>query len=170
MVRGMAKRITTWGNVLVIYNERAGRKNRYDVISFGERNRHLGRELPLGHALRIAREARGEEPPWKKHMYLRLTERNDWEGETWHFFIRIQGNEEALNKIAAAVVGSEEFHIDPTEYTEEEVDRRICDDPGSGYMPMNNKLVGILKKLPATKEKLLEKMYKGGIRKFQKMR
>lgn len=37
------------------------------------------------------------------YRYAKLTEVNEWEGETWHYFIPVEGNEEALDRLKVLV-------------------------------------------------------------------
>ena len=125
--------------------------------------------------------------------YLKLTERNDQEGETWHFYIprfangaQLQQLEQLITAIdahTASVVAADgnggsdldepPFTIFEGELTEDEVDTLVkhANDAG-GYMPAHTKLEGLLtvpdftRKRPENLEKLL---YKGHIRKMMKV-
>jgi hypothetical protein len=104
-----------------------------------------------------------------ERQYLKLTENNEWEGETWHFFVPVQGNEEATKLLKQLVMsyGGEEFELDDKLYSESEVDTLVR-NTDSGYMDHYNKLSGTIK-LGALRgikadEDFTEKFYKGGIR------
>lgn len=126
-------------------------------------------------------------PRLKLTPCLHLTEHNDWEGETWHFYVPLAGNEEAVTivedflacfKVAHERVGGpgdypytsarENLHLPTLE--------RLSDD--RGYMPAHN----IIPKLDLAKVRavdwhevepqtandehplLKDPLYKGGLR------
>lgn len=105
--------------------------------------------------------------------YLRLTEHNDWEGETWDFFIQVDDNEEAIKVLREKITQSEDFVLGTDEMTDIEVD--ILVEKGnneSGYMARFNKVPGILD-LDKIKEitfdpELGAGLYKGGIKDYIK--
>lgn len=76
--------------------------------------------------------------------YRKLTEVNDIEGETWHWFIPIKGNKKALEKLADVI--KEEpfsFQLSEDKYTEKEVDT-LTANGDVGYHYQFNKLTGKL--------------------------
>lgn len=75
--------------------------------------------------------------------YVKFSEINDWEGETWHFWIPAEGNEEALKALQSALGESEEYELDLTPVPESEVDV-LVKHTDSGYMAYHNKLSGAL--------------------------
>jgi len=85
--------------------------------------------------------------------YIKYTEFNDWEGETWHFYIPIKGNEEAVTDLRGICDG-ECYCVADELIPEEEVDV-LVKHSAVGYMRKHNKLSG---KLTPT-----EDLYKGGI-------
>lgn len=82
--------------------------------------------------------------------YLKFTEENDWEGETWHFYLPIEGNETALATLRAYLdqeksKGQYDFPytLGTEPITEAEVDAFVKHSD-SGYMMEHNKIVGFL--------------------------
>ena len=69
--------------------------------------------------------------------FIKLTERNDWEGETWNFYIPIRGNEEAIAFLKEAL--DPNYSIGENEFTEHEVDILCNSNDNWGYMPKHNK-------------------------------
>jgi hypothetical protein len=97
--------------------------------------------------------------------YVRFTEENDWEGETWHFYLRVQGNEEALQRLAELVNDSEEYTLDlGKHFSEAEVTTLVDNADGGGYMADHNRADGRLGDLPDDPDRL----YKGQIVDFVK--
>ena len=116
--------------------------------------------------------------------YAKFTEHNEWEGETWHFWIPINGNATALETLDAAIdarnaVNAEAsdkspFELDLTPVPEAEVDaviKRTADD--CGYMMPHTKLAGslvispeVLARLESGDPEGEDEFYKGGIRDF----
>lgn len=114
--------------------------------------------------------------------YVRFTEANEWEGETWHFFIPLEGNEKVLDRLRNLVEGlnaeegDAQFTVasDTLSDGEVEVLSRSNEWVESGYMPTFNKLSGTLT-LPirisnqdedVDWNEMLDAFYKGGIRKM----
>lgn len=102
--------------------------------------------------------------------YVKFTEINQWEGEIWHFFIPIEGNEAAIVELLSYINQQECkmcYHLEmDRSYTEGEVDT-IIKNTRTGYMPYNNKLSGRLKNVydeapvPGT-----DILYKGDIKRL----
>ena len=111
-------------------------------------------------------------------LYRMLTEENDHEGETWHHFIPIDGNQQAIDRIWE-ILNSEDSEIESftlTEktYTEEQVQTLCAQEDVTSYMWTYTRLEGVLV-LPndvtdktCTKVMLEEFLYKGGIRAWMK--
>lgn len=107
--------------------------------------------------------------------YRKLTEINDNEGETWHFFIPVPGNEAALDSLAKMLDVrdlEDAYRLSKDMFTEVEVDTLVKYADNTGYMTEHNKLAGILdiKKLEIALDSndVYEALYKGGIRDFLK--
>jgi hypothetical protein len=113
--------------------------------------------------------------------YVEFLEINDWEGESWSFFIPLEGNEHQLDLLETYLVDQENVKFDfpyslgGIPIPEFEVDI-LVKHSDVGYMPRYNKLSG---KLDANS--LLEQLeqfelgdmmkfplYKGGIKSFMK--
>jgi hypothetical protein len=110
--------------------------------------------------------------------FVLLTEENDWEGETWNFFLQWDGNKDQLQRLAEDIKRAEfetqwQFPfslLSATTVTEDEVDtviRFAADD--TSYMNAWQKVTGTFTwptRLDAAD--LEEKLYKGGICDFFK--
>jgi len=101
--------------------------------------------------------------------YYRFTEHNDNEGETWHFYIPVEGNEETIKNLKIFLEENnleDEYEISNKVFTDNETEV-LCDNTDSGYMDFNNQLFGklILPKLEMHKDGYIEDdpLYKGGI-------
>jgi hypothetical protein len=100
--------------------------------------------------------------------YARFTEVNDWEGETWHFWLPIEGNEEALRKLAELLdveADSDEYQLSLEPRDELHVDALVDEDDEPGYMSAQNKLEGVLT-VPDTLGENCKALYKGDIAKM----
>jgi hypothetical protein len=93
--------------------------------------------------------------------FASFVEINDYEGETWYFFIPVEGNEEAIKTLKEHLRGSEQFGFDFDEVDEYVVDI-LCERSINGYMPSHNKTHGKLV-LPDDMEDIEEILPKGGI-------
>lgn len=106
--------------------------------------------------------------------YAQLTENNDWEGETWHFYIPIEGNEAILDQLAdtLTLMADEAFELELEPIPEVEVDILVKRGGDTNYMAAHNKLAG---RLVLTDEHLaklaagdVDPLYKGRIRDHMK--
>lgn len=93
--------------------------------------------------------------------FVKFEEYNDHEGETWVFFLQVNGNEFRLPELQALVLevhpeGSEQWmRLDlDTQYPESEVDTLVRHSP-IGYMPTFNKVTGLMK--PVVRDELVER-------------
>lgn len=114
--------------------------------------------------------------------FVKLTETNDNEGESWNFWLQLDGNEDQIDHLARIIELAnsagfdEEYTLDETPVPEEEVDI-LVKHTGQGYMDYENKVTGKLA-LPAFDDKLFDyedeiddgvfewqndHLYKGGI-------
>lgn len=115
-------------------------------------------------------------------------ENNEWEGETWRWYIPKKGNKEALAILEAVVAvlwndfdASEEFDYYETDMTMQEAERRVEELRGdTGSRPAHNiilgldlaKLEGFLETFKAEQDDgnaydlLTSPFYKGGIENF----
>jgi len=92
--------------------------------------------------------------------FIRFTENNDWEGESWNFYIPVEGNEIEIERLRDLINTQDDemcFEMnEDTFLTEEEVDI-LVDNATHGYFPSDNKLDEI--RCPED----LEGLYKGGL-------
>jgi hypothetical protein len=106
--------------------------------------------------------------------YVKFTEENDWEGETWHFYIPVAGNEVTLAVLAATLESSpiDSYTLDLTRIPEYEVDA-LVKHTDTGYMADHTKLDGVLLLAPDTMDQLsaheTDPFYKGEIAKFMQV-
>ena len=110
--------------------------------------------------------------------FVRLTENNDHEGESWNFWLQLDGNEvelQELKKFLSENGFEDEFQyeLDLTEVDESEVDILVKHSK-SGYMSYENKVVGKFKMFPIERKEYYDSddwkwelgndtLYKGGI-------
>lgn len=99
--------------------------------------------------------------------YVKFTEQNDQEGETWTFWLPVEGNERALAGFAdwLAQQGdrAEEYTLDLEAREPEERVDALVEHGGSGYMAYHTKVSGLMSgPMPDGPDRL----YKGGVRGF----
>jgi|ERR1044072_3134392 hypothetical protein len=100
--------------------------------------------------------------------FYQITEHNDWEGETWKFYLVKDGNEKYIDKLKKAVEKFDEYgdvlEISETLVPEFEVDI-LVKHADSNYMMSHNKVDKVLDpKTLVTKnqEKFFDHINKGG--------
>lgn len=104
--------------------------------------------------------------------FVKFTENNDHEGESWNFLLQLDGNETQLKELQAWLGtfddDGEAYEIDMTPVPESEVDI-LVKHSDSGYMSYQNKITGKFT-CPTPSEAdedgyewLREKFYKGDI-------
>lgn len=104
--------------------------------------------------------------------YYRLIEKNDWEGETWYFYVGLNKEQykEFLNLLKAVKAqwdGDTCYDLSKKTFTKKEIDKLIEEGGDTGYFHKHNFCGNLTKKLPMVKEfKDDDPFYKGGIRKF----
>lgn len=81
--------------------------------------------------------------------FVQFTEYNDWEGETWNFWLQLDGNETQLKKLKKFLADNNiednpGYELDMTPVDESEVDILVKHSNG-GYMNDHNKVTGKLK-------------------------
>ena len=87
------------------------------------------------------------EDPQKQVQFVRFTERNDNEGETWNFWLQLDGNEEALNLLKSELDGSADrwlvdaYELNMSPIPESEVDI-LVKHTRRGYFAYENKVTG----------------------------
>lgn len=104
-------------------------------------------------------------------QFIRFTERNEWEGETWRFYLQVDGNEDEITKLrrllAEAAKRSKiglDYTLDDTLMPEADVDV-LVDSTSDGYMPAHNKVTGRFK-CPDDLGERANELYKGSIEEF----
>lgn len=76
--------------------------------------------------------------------FVKFTEHNDHEGETWNFWLQKDGNEKELDDLFELMSEhgvEEEFELDMREVPESEIDI-LVKHTDQGYMSYHNKVVG----------------------------
>lgn len=108
------------------------------------------------------------------NTFVPFVEHNEHEGESWTFWLQVQGNEEGLERLEVLLDDEELYEIDlDTELSEAQVDT-LVEHGGGGYMAYHHKVTGVLV-LPESldsddvprsvvMEALDEHLYKGGIK------
>ncbi len=83
--------------------------------------------------------------------FVRFDETNEHEGETWTFWLQVNGNEDQLDKLWNLLIDAagddEDFAYDLSSYTEEtlpeeHVDVLVKHAAGDGYRAAHEKVVG----------------------------
>lgn len=110
--------------------------------------------------------------------FVKFEEYNDWEGETWRFWLQLDGNEESLKKLvplvkeADAHSGGNEYRLDLNEILDEREVDTLVKYTQSGYMDNDNKVVGTLKltddMVKRSEGDNDDPFYKGGVRGYFK--
>jgi hypothetical protein len=104
-------------------------------------------------------------------LYIQLVENNEWEGETWHFYIPVAGNEKAIGALSTLIQlwdqdpEEPEYAISAKRLTEAQVDALVEYGSTGGYMAEHNKLAG---RLDAEAIRDCGDLYKGSIRDFMR--
>ncbi|MFI6304317.1 hypothetical protein ACIBCH_20800 [Amycolatopsis thailandensis] len=98
--------------------------------------------------------------------FIALTETNDNEGETWRFWLQLDGNEDQLEHLRAAIAGADEeetYDLDSVDdaVPESEVDV-LVKHTLSGYMAYDHKVTGLLEIVDGWTD--IDELYKGGVR------
>lgn len=106
--------------------------------------------------------------------FVKFTENNDSEDETWNFWLQLDGNEDSLKDLGVWLNtfddDNESYELNMAPVDESEVDV-LVKHTGQGYMNYENKVVGKLKMPPITDldeengyEWLNNNFYKGSIK------
>lgn len=102
------------------------------------------------------------------NTYVTWVEENEWEGETWRFYIPRAGNETALMRLKAWVdqhgdSSANVYRLNFTPLLEDEVDRRVRDlADDTSYLAAHTKLEGRL--VTQLDTLTTDDLYKGGIK------
>lgn len=104
-------------------------------------------------------------------QFRKFTEKNEWEGETWHFWLQVDGNEAALERLGK-ILGEPDKGA-PYQLTEEirpesEVDA-LVENAEEGYLYSQNKATGVMT-IPdhwtdggEQGQEVADALYKGGV-------
>lgn len=104
-------------------------------------------------------------------QFVKLTEKNDHEGETWHYWLQWDGNTEELKKLdgflAKHAGDDEDYSYELFHYTryEDEVDI-LVEEADWGYMKTHQKFKGRLNLGDLSLVEPDDILYKGGIEGF----
>lgn len=103
--------------------------------------------------------------------FARFVEESIWEGETWTFWIQVEGNENALSQLEELTLPLNDYTLDLDETeTEAAVDVLVkYADVDEGYFVSDTKLIGrlVIPEAVAVNQEALDRaLYKGGIQKF----
>lgn len=114
-----------------------------------------------------------------ERQFGRLIEDNDNEGESWTWWLQLDGNEDELTKFAklldAAEVGADEvgyefsYHLVISEWEPESVVDKLVYYAEGGYYDSHNKVVGEFT-CPASLGDYATDLYKGAIRDLFRVR
>ena len=108
----------------------------------------------------------------KTKMYVKFTENNDWEGETWCWYIPVEGNKESLevlrDKVKKVSTEADFYELGSKKLTEQEVDTLVKNaNDDCGYMDGHNKVtynLDVSELVPLkTPEDIHDALYKGGL-------
>lgn len=126
---------------------------------------------PLDISAEVAHEVDSE------RYFVKFRETNDLEGESWNFWLQLDGNEEQLNKLSDLLDADEyeeSFSVDmKNAIPESEVDILVKHSE-SGYMHDHNKVTGKFELPESTgdydddSDFYIDVFYKGGIKDYFK--
>lgn len=96
--------------------------------------------------------------------FAKFEENNDHEGETWIFWLQIEGNEDELERLGAALAEQQDedpnWSLDP-EIVLVEHDVEVLEAfAGQGYLNLHTKVTGVLRVPDGF---VVDKLYKGGV-------
>lgn len=101
--------------------------------------------------------------------FIQITEHNEWEGETWKFYLVKVGNEKFIDKLKKAAEKFDEYgdriEISDTIVPEFEVDI-LVKHADSKYMKSHNKVDKVLDPktiITKNEDKFFDCFYKGGL-------
>jgi hypothetical protein len=107
-------------------------------------------------------------------QFVEFEEVNDWEGETWTFWLQLTGNEDELTKLDDLLSQAEreiEYELPFTLYLEncenESVVDKLVQHSEEGYYDSHNMVLGKFT-CPESLGEAADELYKGGIRDYFK--
>lgn len=74
--------------------------------------------------------------------FVPFVEENDWEGETWTFWLQLDGNEDELVHLYELLSDQETYTLDLNDVESEDAVDRIVARAGVGYFHSDNKVTG----------------------------
>jgi len=95
--------------------------------------------------------------------FIKFTEHNEWEGETWMFYLQLDENENEIKKLKNLIKKREDYEIQDKIFDEKEVNI-LVDNSQSGYLAFHNKVIGKFNCNNIILSKNDDNLYKGGIR------
>ena len=79
--------------------------------------------------------------------FVKFTEHNEWEGESWNFWLQLDGNEKELKELQAWLGtfddDGEVYELDMTPVEEDKVDFVVQNVDGTDYLHENTKVTGV---------------------------
>ena len=104
-------------------------------------------------------------------MFRQYVEHNEHEGETWNFWLQVDGNEKELETLADILQVMFEDCLDESYVLEDEIISEaevdtLCRFGGVGYINYHNKVCGVLMLPESPDEEFDRALYKGGIEDF----
>lgn len=107
--------------------------------------------------------------------FIHFQEMNEHEGETWNFWLQVDGNDDELDRLVVLLERAgvdEELVLLDDEITEDQVDT-LVEYGGSGYMNYHHKIKGLFTcPRPDLEDEhnmwsfVSRTLYKGGIKKY----
>ena len=99
-------------------------------------------------------------------LFLQFTETNDHEGETWHYWLQIDGNELNIDQFRELVdaLDDEQYELTVNIEPESVVDK-LVQFADSGYGRTHSKVTGVFT-CPDDLGEYGDSLYKGGVSKF----
>lgn len=74
--------------------------------------------------------------------FVRFVEENEWEGETWTFWLQLDGNEDELVRLHELLSDQDVYTLDMNDVEAEESVDRICSRAQCGYYYSDSKVTG----------------------------
>ncbi len=103
-------------------------------------------------------------------QFIKFTERNNWEGEIWRFYLQVDGNEEQITKLRKLLAAYDvkpalSYSLDDKVLDEATVDALVDNSDDDGYMPAHNKVIGRFE-CPDDLGERADELYKGSSEEF----
>lgn len=73
--------------------------------------------------------------------YIKFTEYNEWEGETWNWYMPLKGNGKDFKKIKVLIRYNSSYRIEKIELTKNSLNALI-EHSSDGYMKSHNRAIG----------------------------